>query len=348
MHTRSLSSFLIATLFVAAGCADPKGPIGGGGPPIGGSGGDGGGGGGTAGGGFGGAGFGGSGGTAVGGSGGTANGGSGGGNANGGSGGGNANGGSGGAGGGTGGTGGAGGGGTGGRAPDAAAQGGTGGSPADGPRNDVPPTNNGPYKVVLLDSTDQPNDASRMSMLEVLKAMKATHNVEVEQMPSDTRASALMDKALVIAGPNTVFCSQSPDPGLKTLPVPIMVSKDCRTTEIGIGTMINTQEYINNVSINIINPSHPLAAGFTGSVHVLSTRCRLVRGTNLGPGAIKIATSPEDNNSWTIFAYEKGGMLPGNVPAPAKRIGFFWHRPSAGTPEGKKLFQAAIEWAIKP
>jgi hypothetical protein len=40
--------------------------------------------------------------------------------------------------------------------------------------------------------------------------------------------------------------------------------------------------------------------------------------------------------------------MPGGLVAPAKRMGFFWHRPSAVTPEGKKLFIAAIEWALTP
>ena len=34
--------------------------------------------------------------------------------------------------------------------------------------------------------------------------------------------------------------------------------------------------------------------------------------------------------------------------APGKRMGFFWHRPSASTPDGKKLFIAAVEWALRP
>jgi hypothetical protein len=107
------------------------------------------------------------------------------------------------------------------------------------------------------------------------------------------------------------------------------------------------------VKINIMNSDHPLAAGLKGIVPVLETRCRLVRGTNLGPDAIKIAKAPEDAtpanaDSWPIFAYEKGGMMVGGFRAPAKRIGFFWHRPSAVTAEGKKLFQAAVDWALRP
>jgi hypothetical protein len=38
----------------------------------------------------------------------------------------------------------------------------------------------------------------------------------------------------------------------------------------------------------------------------------------------------------------------GGFMAPAKRVGFFWHRPAGPTAEGKKLFIAAVEWALKP
>jgi hypothetical protein len=38
----------------------------------------------------------------------------------------------------------------------------------------------------------------------------------------------------------------------------------------------------------------------------------------------------------------------GGFKAPAKRMIFFWHRPSAVTAEGEKLFRAAVEWMIRP
>jgi hypothetical protein len=163
------------------------------------------------------------------------------------------------------------------------------------------------------------------------------------------------DAALVIAGPNNNYCSDNPDPGFRTLAVPLMVTRDCRTTMMGLGTMMNTQEYVQGlpVKINITKPDHPLAAGLKGIVPVLETRCRLVRGGDLGPDAIKIAAPPDDatparQDTWAIFAYEKGGKMAGGLVAPAKRMGFFWHRPSAVTPDGKKLFVAALEWLMTP
>jgi hypothetical protein len=236
--------------------------------------------------------------------------------------------------------------GTGGSAP------GTGGTTAtDAGGSDTPsttPPSGGPYKVMLLLGDPHPDDGSKIGMTEILTGMKATHNVVLETMPSSqAKAAMLMDKALIIAGPNTTFCGDNPDPGLKTLPVPIMVSKDCNTSAIGLGSMMNTANSFN--SINIVKSDHPLAAGLSGTVRVFTDNvCRLVRGGGLGEGAIKIANPPTDTGTWSIFAYEKGGMMPGGLAAPAKRIGFFWHRPSNVTADGKKLFIAAVAWAIAP
>jgi hypothetical protein len=187
--------------------------------------------------------------------------------------------------------------------------------------------------------------------------MKATHNIDLEVMQSqEARAANLMDRALIIAGPNNNYCSDTPEAGFRTLPVPIIVSRDCRTTAFGLATMMNTQEYVTGLPVKVVieNNDHPLAAGLPkGTIPVLETRCRLVRGRDLGPDAIKIARPPADAtpaaaDSWAIFAYEKGGKMAGGLVAPAKRMGFFWHRPSAVTPEGKKLFIAAIEWSLRP
>jgi hypothetical protein len=247
------------------------------------------------------------------------------------------------------GTGGAGDGGSGGSASDAAT--GTGGSAAspDAPVSNPGEFPAGPNKVVLLYSTDHnESDGSLKDMIAVIESMKDSHHVVLEKvLSSAAKAANMMDAALIIAGPNTTYCTDKPDPAFKALPVPIMVSKDCNTSDFGLGTMQNTANSFN--SIKIVKSDHPLAAGLSGSVRVFTDQvCRVVRGSNVGPGAIKIANSPADDTSWAIFAYEKGGEMPGGFKAPAKRVGFFWHRPSGGTPEGKKLFQAAIEWAIKP
>lgn len=213
----------------------------------------------------------------------------------------------------------------------------------------------GPHKVVLVYSPDHNGlnipqaDPSLRSMVEILDGMKATHNIVPERiLDNEAKAATLRDRALIIVGPNVR--QGMVDPALRDIPVPLMASKDGGgMTALGLASMLNTGG-TNLDTITIIKADHPLAAGFPlGPVKVFSVGARFVRGGSVGPDAIKIATTPEGAaNSWGIFAYEKGGTMAGGVKAPAKRIGFFWHRPPPVTEAGKKLFIAAVEWALKP
>ena len=243
----------------------------------------------------------------------------------------------------------------------------TGGSGVDGGAalevggsgSDTNPGSGGPLppgvrKVVILHDEAagaSNNDPSRKSMVDILNSMKDSHGIVVQLMDSPTKASALMDAALIIVGPNAkMFGANHPDPGLKTLPVPLMVSKDGNTTEIGLG-QVGATDPPNFNRITIVKTDHPLAAGLpVGPVTVLTTpnRQRIITFANLGPGAIKIATGPQNANSWALIGYEKDGDMGNGVKAPAKRIGFFWHRPAAVTAEGTKLFRAAVDWALRP
>jgi hypothetical protein len=201
-----------------------------------------------------------------------------------------------------------------------------------------------PTVVLLYSSDHNAADPSLKDMMAILTEMK-DHLTPEFILDSDPKSKAAMlkDKGLVIVGPNTRACTGGVDTAIKDLAIPVMISKDC-TSWAGIGNMMNTGNTEN--SINIVKSDHPLAAGLSGKVRVFTDAvCRLVRGGGLGPDAIKIAQF--DANTWNIFAYEKGGMMPGGK-APAKRMGFYWHRPSGATPEGKKLFKAAVDWMITP
>jgi hypothetical protein len=223
-----------------------------------------------------------------------------------------------------------------------------GGAGGGGP---LPP---GTRKVVILHDAmagASVTDPSRKSMNDILESMKDSHGVVVEMMDSPAKASDLMDKALIIVGPNArMFGDNHPDPGLKTLPVPIMVSKDGNTTEIGLGRTAATDPPNFN-TINIIKTDHPLAAGLPmGSLAVMTTpnRQRVITFANVGPGAIKIAVGPQNATSWAILAYETGADMGAGLKAPAKRVGFFWHRPAAVNAAGEKLFRAAVDWLLRP
>jgi hypothetical protein len=140
-----------------------------------------------------------------------------------------------------------------------------------------------------------------------------------------------------------------PAPDLKTTTIPLIVSKDGNTTEIGLGNVVNTPAIYD--TIKIIKNDHPLAAGLPlGNVKVNTTANaqRMIRIQNVGPDAIKIAVSLVDNNSYSIVGYEKGATMANGFKAPAKRMGLFWHRPAAATPDGEKLVKAAVDWMLRP
>lgn len=252
-------------------------------------------------------------------------------------------------------SGGGGGGGTatgGGGAIDAGA---TGGAPGDAgpPKGDVglgilPP---GDKHVVVLHGTSTAGDPLRASVMSVLTAMHDSHGVIYEEMiDKQTMASQLTGKALVFVAGNSDFCESEQDMAYGDLPIPVIVSKDCdRTTRIfRLGTMHNTPN--DQTKIHIAFPGHPLAAGLSGDVSVFPSVSRIVNASDLGPEAVVIATTLSTTtpaNSPCIFFYDKGAAMLNGFKAPAKRMGFFWHRPTVGTDGAKKLLTAAVDWMLR-
>jgi hypothetical protein len=214
------------------------------------------------------------------------------------------------------------------------------------------PLPGGPKVVYVLHDSmagGSANDPSRKSLVDLLNSMHDSHGITVKLADSVTPAAMMPDAALIIVGPNASMFEHHPSPDLKTTTVPLMVSKDGNTKEIGLGTTLNTAAIYD--TIKIIKADHPLAAGLAlGTIQVLTTTNaqRLVRFTDLGPDAIKIAVGPADATTYTIVGYEKGAMMAGGFRAPAKRVGFFWHRPAAATDAGGKLLKAAVDWLLRP
>jgi hypothetical protein len=219
--------------------------------------------------------------------------------------------------------------------------------PVTGP---LPPAVRKVYVLHDANAGGSAGDPSRKSLVDILTSMKDSHGIVIAMANSPTKASEMMDAALIIVGPNSsMFGANHPDPGLKTVAIPLMVSKDGNTTEIGLGKVGATAPPNFN-RITIVKTDHPLAAGLPmGNVVVLTTPAaqRIITFADVGPGAIKIATGPQSATSYSIIGYEKGADMGGGTMAPARRVGFFWHRPAAATPEGIKLFKAAVDWLLR-
>jgi hypothetical protein len=102
-----------------------------------------------------------------------------------------------------------------------------------------------------------------------------------------------------------------------------------------------------STSVSIVMAGHPMAAGLTGDVAVVTA------ASNLGWGrpaaaAQRVATLQGEPARVAIFGYERGAALATGV-APAVRVGFFASDGSARylSDNGIRLLAAAIDWAAR-
>ncbi len=157
-------------------------------------------------------------------------------------------------------------------------------------------------------------------------------------------------------GKNLVLVSSTVDANVigamfKNVAVPFMsweawIFDDMNMTSTTSGTHFGQQT--NNASnITISNPSHPLAAGLSGTVTVYSTGQLLMWGVP-NAQAIKIANVTNTATKATIFGYETGTTMFNGLIAPARRVGFFLNSNTASTlnTNGWNLFDASVCWAM--
>ncbi len=109
--------------------------------------------------------------------------------------------------------------------------------------------------------------------------------------------------------------------------------------------------------IEIVDPSHPIAAGLSGLVTVYSSPQTNSYGRDgLAPGATLIAQGVTDSTDLAIFAADVGDALLGDgsvgspATAPGRRVMFFLEDEGFDdlTPEGLALFDAAVDWTVVP
>jgi hypothetical protein len=181
-------------------------------------------------------------------------------------------------------------------------------------------------------------------------------------------AAMVMDKALLVIS-NSVDRRNLFDPDKKPkfrdVRVPAIVMKDGVIEVMGMGTGSNGgfSTPVGQTQIAIVAPDDPLAAGLMGNVtvytrmggaacppcylKVLQTSDRLIYAFP-GPAAKTIATIVGNAKQSAIFAYPAGAAMVGGAVAPAKRMGFFIHRDTDYSPDGIKLFDAAVDYLLAP
>jgi hypothetical protein len=108
----------------------------------------------------------------------------------------------------------------------------------------------------------------------------------------------------------------------------------------------NISDSINNIAI--VAPSHPLAAGFTGTVTVVNQNLALPWCTPAASATV-VSIIPNQPAQATIFCYEAGAPLYDAVPAPDRRVGMLLKMEVALNlnENGWKLFDAAVNWCLR-
>ncbi|NQT27363.1 glycoside hydrolase family 9 protein [candidate division KSB1 bacterium] len=99
-------------------------------------------------------------------------------------------------------------------------------------------------------------------------------------------------------------------------------------------------------SIDIVNDSHPIAAGLSGTVQVTAQEEDLHWGVPNENGVI-VATLEGNPDNATIFTYETGDLMYKDMIAKARRIGFCFSDESSTsfTEKGWQFFLQAVMWA---
>ncbi|MFC5740139.1 hypothetical protein [Dyella tabacisoli] len=99
----------------------------------------------------------------------------------------------------------------------------------------------------------------------------------------------------------------------------------------------------------LVNAPHALAAGLPAGIVNVYVKNAPMNWGKPGLGASIIATLAGEPEKVAIFGYEKGATMDYESLAPARRVMFFLDNETFDnlTPEGYRLFDAAVDWAIR-
>jgi endoglucanase len=167
------------------------------------------------------------------------------------------------------------------------------------------------------------------------------------QDDNDTVSFHIEDKDVILIS-STALSTRNINTELLNINIPLISWKNSLFDEFGwTGKRLNL-DYgrITGSSIDIVQESHPIAAGLLGTVQVTHQLEELTWGLP-NENAEIIATPEGDADKATIFSYETGVQMYNDMVASARRVGFFFSddNPESITEDGWKLFKQAIVWA---
>ena len=151
-------------------------------------------------------------------------------------------------------------------------------------------------------------------------------------------------------GADLVFISQTVSSGrvgssFTSVGVPVISAEPWLFDDLNMTLAINGTSYGTQASIttlDIVNASHPIAAGLSGTVQVYDAPSYGAWGVPVG-GTI-IATLTGDPSRATIFAFDTNEAMANGQTAAARRVGIsIWDTPTADVLD---IFTAAVDWVV--
>jgi hypothetical protein len=207
-------------------------------------------------------------------------------------------------------------------------------------------------RAFLLVGSDNPvglDEAGLNAPDQKLKARLASLGLEVHvaRVGPDLASVARGFDLVVISDTVSSFDLQ---PGMRDLPAPMLVLEWFLYDELGLTGPCGEEEdcgtEVSPGHLLIKNPSHPLAAGLTGTVRFTEKPGPI----NWGIPSVHaewIATVPGRPDRALVFAYDRGAAMPG-ARAPARRVALPYRGKTTTTlsQDGWALFDAAVRWAL--
>lgn len=154
-------------------------------------------------------------------------------------------------------------------------------------------------------------------------------------------------KSLVLV--SSTVTSGNVNTKFKSVAVPVLTWESALGRYMGMTGQNSVSDFGTSgsqTSLLIENPSHPLAAGLSGNVAVVSPAQTFSWGVP-NANAISIASLTGNTTRKVIFGYETGATMFG-LAAPARRLAFFLEdaTASAWNASGQALFDAAVTWSV--
>jgi len=172
-----------------------------------------------------------------------------------------------------------------------------------------------------------------------VKVAGSTTNTSIKAADADGKALVLVSSTVT---PANVAAK------LKNIPVPVLNWEFDLADDFGMTGAVSGTDFGSAASQTqsvIITPAHPMSAGLTGTVSLVSAASAFSWGKP-NANADKIASLTSDSTRLVIYGYDNGKTMFG-LDAPARRVAVYLSDTTAAslTTNGGLLFDAAVKWA---